>query len=241
MIASSAGFIFVADRSRPEIGILDGEGKFIRSISAAHGCTAGVVAGLAAVESGVYVLRRCLDQQRRLRYQVEHSNAAGVTTVWLPLADTVSLASGAVPIHFPIFAANRDRVIIGNGESGCLRVYRQSDGNLEGERCLHELPRTPLPKAEQQRLHSRWRGRVTIPDSLPRIRGLFLSDTLIVVQTAVSVDSSTWFEFNWSDMRSSGWVVSAAKGYDSFFSRSGTLVVHEEADGIRLQIIHAPR
>jgi 6-bladed beta-propeller protein len=242
VVAAAANFIYVAERARAAVSVFDSSGVFLRHLHVSGKCSSGTVVALSAVATDLYVLRRCLELPVRVRYQLERSRSGGPLHVWLPLADSTTIATGqGVPIAFPVLSTRTDRLVVGEGSRGCLRVYRLHDAQLTEERCLTELARRPLPFGERDRLTRRWRGRVQVPDSLPRFIGLNLQGQTFAVQAATSTKTTSWLEFPLIRSSAPPRPLGRRDIENSFLGGNTQLIAHDDEEGVRIEIVRVGR
>jgi len=239
VLAAAAARVYVAERGRPQISVFDSAGRFLELLGVPTGCWGGIVK-MVAVGGDLYALRRCLELPERIWYRVEGSRSGGPLEVVSGVADTVVIpARGGVPMQFPLFAAGMGHLLLGDGSRLCLRVFRLPDGLFVGERCLSDVPRHPFPEQERTLAARRSRGRVTAPDSLPRAINVLLSDTTLVVQVPDGLETATWLALPLP--RAAAWrgqPLGRPHVEQSFVSSRAQLVVWDEADGTRLEVVH---
>jgi hypothetical protein len=238
VIAATALRAYVAELSGPAISVFDSAGTFIERLQPRGGCLEGGVAAMATSGDELYVLRRCLNLPREVRYRVERRAGDGPLDVWTAAADTVRVpASGAVPLHFPLLAVGAGRLVLGLGDRGCLRVFRLTDGAFLGERCLDELPRLAMPAAELDDMTRRYRGRVAMPDSLPRVRALAVIAGQLAAQAVEGMETATWYLVGW---QAGGAAMPRPVGRphveNSFVAAGMQLSVWDEPDGLRIEV-----
>jgi hypothetical protein len=243
LIAASAERFYVAEHSRSAISVFDSSGVFVRLLSVRGACASGRVVGLAAVQRNLYVLRRCMELPARVVYQLERSLDGSPLQVWPVIGDTLRVAADAgVPLHLPVMAASLNRLVLGEGGSGCLRLFALPQGRPIGQRCLPEVARHPMPDAERERLTKRWQGRVVVPDSLPRIRGLALIDSALVVHGVTNAEQSTWLEIPWTAQPGRAVrILGRARVANSFLGPRTQLIVWDEAEGVRIELVPIER
>jgi hypothetical protein len=241
-VAATANFIYVAERARPFVSVFDSSGAFLRHLRVGGSCSSGAVVALAAVGADLYVLRRCLELPHRIRHQLERSLNGGPLTVWNDKVDTISLTAGkGVPLQFVVMTASTDRLIVGEGNTGCLRVYELPDGRPAGSRCFTEIARRPLPRGEHDRLTQRWRGRVDVPDSLPRFIGVSLLDHTLALQSPSSSKTASWLELPWTRSAAPPRLLGRTDLESSFLGGGMQLIAHDAAEGVRIEIVPVGR
>jgi hypothetical protein len=175
---------------------------------------------------------------KRVRYQLERSTHGSPLDAWL-LADTVPLhRDGSVPVNFRFLAAADGRLIVGNGDIGCLRSFQLPGGRALSQKCLLGIKRMPVPASQR----SGAPRRVSFGDSLPRIGGLALRAERLAVLAVHSMDSATWLEFAWTDSeQATGRPLGRSVAALSFLSRDAQLIFHEDAVGTRIEVIRVSR
>lgn len=239
VLAASATRIYAAERGRPQISVFDSAGQFLELLGVPSGCRGGVVK-MVTLDDDLYALRRCLELPERIWYRVERSRSGAALEVLTGIADTVVIpARGGVPMQFPLFAAGMDHLLLGDGGRLCLRVFHLPDGLPVGERCLSEVPRYPFPEQQRTLAAQRSRGRVAAPDSLPRAINVLLTDTTLVVQVPDGLETATWLALPWLPAAARrGQPLGRPHVEQSFVSSRAQLVVWDEADGTRLEVVH---
>lgn len=238
VLAATPTQVYVAERGRPDVSVFDSAGRFRVLLRVPPGCR-GNVARMVTVGSDLYVLRRCIELPERIWYRVERSASGGALDVMTTVADTIGLPPAGVPVHFPLFAADTGRLVLGDGGRLCLRIFRLPDGHPQGERCLTEIPRRPMPEAERRRAEQRARGRVVVPDSLPRIVGLVLTDTGLVVQRVDDVEHATWLTLPWAaGAAGRAQPIGRQRVEQSFIAPGVQLVARTVDAGTRLEVVH---
>jgi len=239
VLAASATRIYAAERGRPQISVFDSAGRFLVLLSVPPGCR-GAVVKMVTLADDLYALRRCLELPERVWYRVERSRSGAALEVVAGVADTVVIpARGGVPMQFPLFAAGRDHLLLGDGGRLCQRVFHLPDGLPVGERCLSDVPRYPFPERERTLAARRSRGRVAAPDSLPRAITVLLTDTTLVVQVPDGLETATWLALAWSPAAARrGQPLGRPHVEQSFVSSGAQLVVWDDADGTRLEVVH---
>ena len=242
-VARTGAYTFVAEMGRADISVFDAGGRFMRYLRVRGPCAQGNVAAMGTSGSTLYVLRRCVELPARIRLQVERSSDARILAVWNAVADTTPVTSRAsLPIHVPVMAVNNSRLIIGDGTNACLKAVHLPDGAPEGTRCFSEVPRRPLPENEKQRLNARWRGRIAVPDSLPRMMAVALRDSMFAAQIPESAETTSWIELSWR-FNPNQRVRALGRGpaERSFLGARTQLIATEHVDGMRLQVVPIAR
>ncbi len=238
LVAASGTRVYVAEIGRTEISVFDTSGAFVRFLRVAGTCARGRVVAMAATGNDLYAVRRCLELPRSVRYQLERSVGGAMLEAWL-MADTVRVPSGGgVPINFRLLAASADRLVLGDGDTGCLRAIQLPAGRPLGRRCLYGIIRKPVPDSARQQHERRWRGRVALPDSLPRFIGLVLFDSSFAAQSVQGLDATTWLEFSWTaDRQARGRPLGRAGVESSFLGRNTQLIAWAETEGVRIEVV----
>jgi hypothetical protein len=243
LVAANEAQVFVAEISRPAISVFDAAGTFVRHLRAPGDCTTGGVVAMSVDVTTLYVLRRCLELPRRVRYQVERSHAGEALSIWEAVGDTVQVErAGGVPMDFPVMAVGAGRLLLGDGGNACLRIVRLADGSHEGERCLHEIPRHPMPAAERERLAARTRGRMSVPDSLPRILRAMATDSHLVVQVVDGLETSSWHELPWiANQQMPARTLGRPHVRNSFYAHGSQLTAWDDTTGVRIEVLRVSR
>ena len=242
-VARNATHTFVAEMGRADISVFDAGGQFVRYLRVRGPCAQGNVAAMGTSGSTLYVLRRCMELPARIRVQVERSSDARILAVWNAVADTTPVTSSAsLPIHVPVMAVGNTRLIIGDGTNACLKAVRLPDGASQGTRCFSEVPRRPLPAEEKQKLNAKWRGRIAVPDSLPRLMAVALFDSILAAQIPETAETTSWIELSWR-FNPNQRVRALGRGpaQKSFLGARTQLIATEDVDGMRLQMVPIAR
>ncbi len=243
VVAANHAYTFVAELTRPEISVFDSAGGFVRFLRVNGACADGTVTAMSTAGLDLYVLRRCIELPARIRLQVERSRNGGPLTQWNVVADTIVIdQNGSVPIHVPLMAVDERRLVMGEGTDACLHVVRLPGGESAGQRCFGELSRQPMPPEVYTKLSARWGGRVQVPDSMPRVLAVGLRDTSIAVQIPETFETATWIELPWrarpfDRVRTLG----RAAMQKSFLGQHSQLVIFDDVDGVRVEVIPLAR
>ena len=243
IVARGATHTFVAEMGRADISVFDAAGQFSRYLRVRGPCAQGNVAAMATSAGTLYVLRRCVELPARIRLQVERSSEGGPLAVWNAVADTTPITSrGPLPIHVPLMAVNDARLLIGDGTTACLKAIRLPDGAPQGTRCFSEVSRRPVPEEERQQLNARWRGRIAVPDSLPRFMGVALRDSIVAAQIPETAETTSWIALSWR-LQPNHRVRSVGRGpaQKSFLGARTQLIASEDVDGMRFQVVSIAR
>jgi hypothetical protein len=242
-VARSATHTFVAEMGRADISVFDASGQFVRHLRVRGPCAQGNIAAMGIGGSTLYVLRRCVELPARIRLQVERSSDARILAVWHAVADTTPVTSRAgLPIHVPVMAVSDTRLIIGDGTNACLKAVRLPDGASQGTRCFSEVPRRPLPAEEKQKLNAKWRGRIAVPDSLPRLMAVVLRDSIVAAQIPETAETTSWIELSWRS-NPNQYIHALGRGpaQKSFLGARSQLIATEDVSGMRLQVVPIAR
>jgi hypothetical protein len=234
--------VYVSELGRPAISVFDSTGRFLRYLRTRGSCPAARVDAMSAQGSDLYVLRRCMEPDR-VRFQIERSLSDGPLEVWPAVADTTPIPKGGpLPLNMPLFGVFGRRLVLGDANEGCFRIVRLPDGQPTGRRCLHELERRAMPRDKWERLARRARGRIAIPDSLPRVVNLMLLDSTILVQAVESFDTSRWLEVSFEPQkRSRVRQLGSASAAHSFVNGRARLMAWDEPNGIRIEVVPIER
>jgi hypothetical protein len=123
-----------------------------------------------------------------------------------------------------------------------LHVVALPNGQLLPRRCINELSRRALPAIERQRLEQSWRGRVAVPDSLPRVLGIALLDSTLAVQVPETMETASWLELHWM-ARPFERIRQLGQGQleKSFVGQLTQLIIFDDIEGVRVQVVPLER
>lgn len=233
LVAATTRHVYVADLQRAEVSVFTTAGEFVKYLKPARGCAQSGFAQMVARGDQLFVLRRCWEGRSAIRYQVERSMNNADLEVWPVATDTVRLADGRpVPFHVPLLDVSARQLVVGDGVPGCVRVFELAGARARGRRCFTEFERQPISAAERAQLARRWRGRIGIPDSLPRLRSVTWRDSVVIVQSIETSASGSWLALSGQDKPR----LLRAQVAAAFMGGSTLLIAHEEAEGVRIEV-----
>lgn len=115
------------------------------------------------------------------------------------IADTIhSTQEGVSPIAFPLFAADDERVLLGNGQTGCFVIAR-SDGSDRTRYCADTLAPILLSDSALSRMRSRANGRLEVRKELPKAIQAALKGSSVALLRPLSSQRTQWTTFRLGD------------------------------------------
>lgn len=238
-LAAAAGRIYVSEFGKDGVTVYDTGGRYVANLRGSGQC--GMIVQLAAVGMRVFALRRCMLPDNRVRLALDVSD--GSQLVAWGGADTLGTpGSPVVPLTAPLIAADSAFVILGEGTLGCLQRFRTTDGMPAGRRCLDEVSRVPTADSVRRRIQARMRGRVSVPESLPRAIRIALVHGQLAALVPYDADHEAWKRFDWIERGAHPMnAVDVMASGQSFLTDGGQLVTSEGAEGIVITVVTGAR
>ena len=236
-LAASESAIYVADLGNARIVEFDPDGTFRRSLRQKGACAGGIVVQLRMTRSGVILARRCRLPTGELVLQVERVN--GDSLVLVAAADTQALGPKGVPI--PLFDASEETFVLGEGMSGCLRIFDRASAAPRNTFCLEQFPALPIPDSVRSRLARTAGSRVPVPDSLPRLLDVRMTDGRLFVLVPADAYRARWHAVDLAHPTRGATPLGRAPSEKSFIAGGSLLVVHNTDAGLVMEVVPIER
>ncbi|WP_309669136.1 6-bladed beta-propeller [Gemmatimonas sp.] len=222
--------IYVADLGNRRITIFSRDGAYISARNMPRDCFGSSAAGIRANDDAVFVLLKCRLNAGEIELRVVELLADDSFSV--VLVDTARSQNRALsPVAFPLFDANADYLVLGDGQAKCLKLLRIRESRKLEPLCVSRATRTRLSPTSIARLQKNSRGLLEVPSMLPVGLAVTLHNQQLYFLHPVSEVRSEWLSVPILTPHAIPVRVTAPLAQRSYFDGSTLLTFSGEAGG----------
>lgn len=229
-VGAKGDSIFVADLGNRRLTTFTRDGGFVASRAAPSDCSNSSAARIRAAGETMYVLFKCRLSVSQIELRVVEFRDGNFART--AIADTVRAREpNTSPVAFPLFDVSGDMLALGDGHHPCLKLLRLDSIRSAASFCLNQVGQVRASPEALNRVRSRTRGALDVPDFLPRALAVVLDGDSLFALHPVDDERTEWLVLNIGRPIENPTVVAGPLTARSFFNGRDLLSFAGESGG----------